>query len=534
MERRVAILCALLPMCALAVDGTAEVRAELGSGEPEVETPTTPLLLREPALGTTSHGMPDPGKPVRTAFALSPPVLPPTAPPAASPASRPPNALVPALEVAGMTAVMMSWNATVGEARWANVGVDTAWRNVRHWTFDDDQLFVNMLGHPYQGTWTFAAARSAGVDYWWSIPYTFAQSFVWEVAGETQPAAVNDQVTTVMAGAVLGEILHRLSVDLAGNGRDGWRVAGAALLSPLSVTNRYLLGRAPAEAPAPSTYELTVGATTAAMPRHPSGSEAGSVTSARAGATVVHGVTWSDAVEPERPFDHYRLELAYGALKDPQLTIFARGLVAGASFEALDRVRGLYGVFAGFDMDTPGAIRVATTSIGFGVTGGAVLTSELALDGTAIVSVVPMGGAGFLPHGKDVRDYRLGPGAQSLVEVGLTAWDRAALRLGARSYLVFGVDRPGEDWVTYGTATGIVQVAPLHGIGVELAAAGRVARDDGAGRWTQSGTWWQAFYRLGRLGAPKGSVVSPDASSGGLGGGAPAEAGASALRGRAD
>jgi hypothetical protein len=190
-------------------------------------------------------------------------------------------------------------------------------------------------------------------------------------------------------------------------------------------------------------------------------------------------------------------------------------------------VRGLYGVFAGFDLDTPRAVRVATTSVGFGVAGGAVLTSALALDGAAIVSGVAMGGAGFLPHEKGERDYRLGPGAQSVIELGLTAWDRAALRLGARSYLVFGVDRPGEDWVTFASATGIVQLAPLHGVGVELALASRTAHDDGGDRWSQSGSWWQVFYRLGRLSSPKGTVVtpdtspgpSPDASAGGLGSG---------------
>jgi hypothetical protein len=122
----------------------------------------------------------------------------------------------------------------------------------------------------------------------------------------------------------------------------------------------------------------------------------------------------------------------------------------------------------------------------------------------------------MLPHGKEARDYRLGPGAQSALELQLTAWNRAALRLDARSYLVVGVDRPGEEWVNLASATGIFQLARAHGVGVELSVAARTAHDTGVASWTQTGTWWQAFYRIGQLSSPRGSVTPPAGTEGGI------------------
>ena len=55
------------------------------------------------------------------------------------------------------------------------------------------------------------------------------------------------------------------------------------------------------------------------------------------------------------------------------------------------------------------------------------------LEATALAAAVPMAAIGTRPPVvEDGRDYRLGPGAEGLAEVALTARERASLRLGAR------------------------------------------------------------------------------------------------------
>ena len=75
---------------------------------------------------------------------------------------------------------------------------------------DDDEFYTNQLLHPFQGSYPFAAARSAGLGFWESFPYAFLSSLAWELAGETEQPAINDQLTTSIGGAVVGELLHRL------------------------------------------------------------------------------------------------------------------------------------------------------------------------------------------------------------------------------------------------------------------------------------------------------------------------------------
>jgi len=46
--------------------------------------------------------------------------------------------------------------------------------------WDDGEFEVNQLGHPYQGSLYFSAARVNGLSFWEAAPYTLAGSWMWE------------------------------------------------------------------------------------------------------------------------------------------------------------------------------------------------------------------------------------------------------------------------------------------------------------------------------------------------------------------
>lgn len=91
----------------------------------------------------------------------------------------------------------------------------------RGWDFDKDDSLVNMLGHPYQGSTYFAAARDNGLGFWAGAPLTFFHSVVWEYFGETTQASINDLVDTGLGGIALGEMFHRVAATIRNNEQGG-------------------------------------------------------------------------------------------------------------------------------------------------------------------------------------------------------------------------------------------------------------------------------------------------------------------------
>jgi hypothetical protein len=382
--------------------------------------------------------------------------------------------LVPALESAGFTVGMMAWNRFIGNARWANVTPSTVASNTyRAWGLDDDQYWVNQFGHPYQGAFTYQAARSSGLGFWTSTAYTFVASAVWEIAAETERPSLNDQVTTTLGGMVFGEIFHRLAASLHEEGGTGNAVF-ATVLDPFQTLNRHLLG-APAEERPPLRWlaETGVSARTDLRP----GEAARNV---RVAGQLVSGVPGQPELRLERPFDHFVLDFAYGAATDAQVSLRSRGLVLGTPFDASDRTRGVWGLFLSLDFDTPGPYRTSSVGVGVGASARTELPRAVALEWTAVASAVPIGGAGRVPHapGLEQRDYVLGPGAQGVAEATLFAGDRVRAGFAFRQWAILGAEaRQGDELILEGSAHLVVRVAGKHGLGAELRRSRRFDRD---------------------------------------------------------
>ncbi|SMG42491.1 DUF3943 domain-containing protein [Sphingobacterium psychroaquaticum] len=116
------------------------------------------------------------------------------------------------------------------------------------WDWDDNQFTTNHLDHPYHGQLYFNAFRSNGYNFYQSSIATFAGSYIWETAGETQAPSINDLVNTTYGGILLGEITHRISRNILGRGHrnPGSRVSneiGAFFINPVNGLNRLLDGK---------------------------------------------------------------------------------------------------------------------------------------------------------------------------------------------------------------------------------------------------------------------------------------------------
>jgi hypothetical protein len=131
----------------------------------------------------------------------------------------------------------------------ARVTPKTWWENMEHgWVWDLDDFVVNQVGHPYQGSNYFNAARANGLSFYESAAATAFGSATWEYFGETNRPSLNDFINTTLGGIALGEMFHRtawLIRNPKASGRDRlWGEIGAMVFDPVTGTNRFITGDA--------------------------------------------------------------------------------------------------------------------------------------------------------------------------------------------------------------------------------------------------------------------------------------------------
>ncbi|WP_192821308.1 DUF3943 domain-containing protein [Rufibacter sp. LB8] len=154
----------------------------------------------------------------------------------------------PALQVLGVNGLFMGYNRFVAKADYAYVSPATWKKNLRtepEW--DTDEFGINFIGHPYQGTLYFNAARSQGYNYWASLGFASGGSVTWEYFGENTLPSYNDMIYTPLNGAALGEILYRVSSNILDDRTTGRerviREVAAGLINPVRGLNRLLQGK---------------------------------------------------------------------------------------------------------------------------------------------------------------------------------------------------------------------------------------------------------------------------------------------------
>jgi hypothetical protein len=153
------------------------------------------------------------------------------------------------VETVGINAGVWAFNRYMMREDFAKINFKTIGNNFSHgFVWDNDMFSTNLLGHPYHGGLYFNAARSNGMNFWQSAPYTVTGSFMWEFFMENEYPSINDFISTPIGGIALGEITFRLSGLLIDSNTVGWNRFGreflATLISPMSGLNRILTGEA--------------------------------------------------------------------------------------------------------------------------------------------------------------------------------------------------------------------------------------------------------------------------------------------------
>jgi Domain of unknown function (DUF3943) len=411
--------------------------------------------------------------------------------------------LIPALEIPGFIVFLNGFDRLVhGDetegGKKSNTTPATFWKHVTRgpWGFDQDSFDMNQFLHPLSGSIYYGFARSAGLNYWESLGYTFAESFLWETAGETTSPSVNDQIASGIAGTFLGEPLYRMASLLPENGGDrpgSWREVGAAALSPSTGFNRLVFkDRFKAVFPGhnpPIFWQLQLGASKSSQLRDQGGSSILRPYVASAILSIDYGLPGKPGYEYARPFDYFRFEVtALSSARNYFENIMTRGLLIGKEYAVGDDYRGVWGLYGSYDYISPHNFRVSSTAVSVGTTGQWWLSRTVALQGSALGG--GYAAAGIAP-GPGQRDYHYGISTQGLLDLRLIIGETAMLDLDMREYYVsgLGATQPGSELIGRANAGVSVRIYGRHALRLQYVASSRDAHyPDQPGRHQTVGT----------------------------------------------
>jgi hypothetical protein len=354
------------------------------------------------------------------------------------------------------------------------------------WIIDNDPFATNQFLHPYQGSLYHGFARSAGLNYWEALGYDVAGSALWEIAGETGPPSLNDQITTSIAGSFLGEALFRMSshvLEVGGEHPGFFRRLGAALISPSSSFNRLAFGERfdgvfPSRDPAIYT-RVGVGARRnekktelGALPSEPQHEIVGDF-------VMDYGMPGKATYEYKRPFDYFHFEAtAVSTTNSLPEDVMIRGLLVGSDYGWGHSYRGLWGLYGGFDYISPEVFSVSSTSVSLGTTGQWWLSDAVAVQGT-LLGGVGWTAAGTVGEAETDRNYHYGVSPQGLAAFRVLFGDVAVLDFTGRDYYIGSLETGGREdseTIVRSTVALTVRVYGRNAIGLQYVASSRDAR----------------------------------------------------------
>ncbi|WP_299754877.1 DUF3943 domain-containing protein [uncultured Pontibacter sp.] len=346
----------------------------------------------------------------------------------------------PAVQVLGINALFMGFNRYVAKADYGYVTLGTWKKNLRsepEW--DTDNFGINFIGHPYQGTLYFNAARSQGYTYWQSLPFAVAGSLTWEYFGENTLPSYNDLIYTPINGAALGEVLFRVSsfiLDDRTQGRERViREVAAGIVNPVRGLNRLLQGKS-FEVTDGSDYEQEPFNVTLFAGIHRLNDQQNDVfgeggTNAMLNIQLDYGNPF-DSTNHKKPFDFFRLRTEFSVGSDTLGSkinnVTGYGILTGRNMQ-LGKISLLTGIFQYYDYWNTRNFELGALGFGGGVFSMLEIKDRINLYTNAHLGVILLAGNSTrsAPEAQGLRNYTYANGLQSKLESTLTLGERATV-----------------------------------------------------------------------------------------------------------
>ncbi len=348
--------------------------------------------------------------------------------------------VLPAGEMLALNGGLWAYNRYYKDYGFARIDASTVLANFRNgWVWDEDQFSINQFGHPYQGSFYYAAARFHGHGFYASSAYTALGSLQWEYFMENESPSYNDLVTTTLGGAMLGEISWRVStavLDPRATGLERFaRETVAAAANPVRGIGRLVTGEsfhvAGRLAPRPPATPMVVRVSTGGVVPYFTTVEGPDRTAHQRlprGNTeilLIHG----DAFAATAPYDYFLFNVGLNMPSDPVATISARAQLHRVEIYHTSRQRGHLILAQNFDYLDNGIYKLGASGLGGGYAHERRWGSDWFHTLHFQAGVVPIAAVSSEFFRVASRDYNLGGGtyAHSRVTIGRSSRWFAAL-----------------------------------------------------------------------------------------------------------
>ncbi|NDK55686.1 DUF3943 domain-containing protein [Pontibacter fetidus] len=348
----------------------------------------------------------------------------------------------PVAEVAALNVLFMGFNRYVAKAEYGYVTTDTWKRNLTtrpEW--DTDFFGINFIGHPYQGTLYFNAARTQGYSYWQSLPFAVGGSLTWEYFGENTLPSYNDMIYTPLNGAALGEILYRISTKVLDDRTTGkeraLREIAAGVINPVRGFNRLLQGRTFAVT-TEQLYEeepvnLTLFAGVHRFNAHENEVFGDGGNNGMLSLQLDYGRPFEE--KKRQPFDFFRLRTEFSIGKADTIgssinNVTGYGILAGHNLN-VGKLALLTGAFQYYDFWNTRNFELGALGFGGGIFSKYEVGKRTNIYTNAHLGVIPLAGNSTrsAPDSLGLRDYIYATGLQGKIESTLALSDYATLAL---------------------------------------------------------------------------------------------------------
>jgi hypothetical protein len=381
---------------------------------------------------------------------------------------------VPAYEIVLENAVLNVLDQTVLHEEFSKVNFSTwkrtlsagfPWTN--GWIWDQDRFGNNFLSHPMTGSFYFNAARSNGYNYWESVPFVFAGSYMWKIFGENGPPEREDLINTTFDGIALGEILYRISSNILDDRSVGservFREIFAGIVDPIRGINRLFQGKS-FRRTNKEVYQTEPLNITFYGGVHSINNQSLKLFSGENVQMLNLQLDYGNPFEvrPRKPFDvfRFRTEFNFGEGRKIVDNVTGYGILFGGNTH-LGNIDMLYGLFHYYDYFDTQAFELSTTGFGGGLLTKVPLGKQTNLYTNFHLAVVPFAGSSVGPVSdtSQYRDYRFAYGMQGKIESDLTIGKLGTFSIWYYWYLIHAFNNTGKDESTVNTlGTNVIQM----------------------------------------------------------------------------
>lgn len=363
------------------------------------------------------------------------------------------NFLIPVGEIIVLNFGVWSMSRYISPQPWAKISINSVKDNFKYmWVWDSDNFATNQFLHPYHGNTYFNFARSSGLNFWQSAPYSLGGSLMWELFMETNYPSKNDLISTTLGGIALGEMTYRLSSKLIDERKTGservWREIGAFLLAPTRGINRFLRGEMSRVKPK-SSYEIEdVYSTISIGPSFYY--KMGQLYQGNGNLSLRLDLYYGNPYiqKSRKPYDFFNVKTIFSVGTQPLINqVNVYGLIFGKNYRYKADQKILIGMFQHFDYYNNTNYRIGAQSIGAGIIYRIPTINLVDFETSIHLAGIVLGGGSNIEEafkyeadGTAFRDYNFGMGFSNKVETILTIKNRGYLFLGLYNYMIYTID----------------------------------------------------------------------------------------------